>query len=262
MVLLAKNEKRCHFGINVTSEVREVFGDDSASWPPSYLVLVKLADLGDDENDLLQTATKVLTASELDTFRSFRFPHRRREWLAGRLAVKEAVGLLLSETQKTQQDIEIGADDKGKPFLAKNLTSEKAVHLAISHSGGMALGLASLAPCALDFQEVRPSLARVEARFARENETATLQPWYPDKLTVLGLLWAGKEALRKHIDLWPLLGFLESNLDEVATRGNGFLLSFRPKQDKRSLPAILPMVWVTLFEENALAIILDHGEKG
>ncbi|MEN8257512.1 MAG: hypothetical protein ABFS09_06580 [Thermodesulfobacteriota bacterium] len=258
---MAKNEKRCHFGTDVTAEIREIFAGDSATWPQSCLVLVKLSDLGGDENTLSRTAVKVLTSSEMATFQGFRFFHRRREWLAGRLAVKEAVALLLSELRKAQQHFEVGVDDKGKPFLATSPAPEKAVHLAISHSGGMALGLASLAPCALDFQEIRSSLARVETRFAREDETAPLQPWCSDRLTALGLLWAGKEALRKYVALWPLLGFLESDLEAVAAHGNGFLLSFQPQPGKRSLPATLPGVWAALFEENALAIILSDSEN-
>lgn len=259
---MAKNEKKCHFGIDITSEVRNIFGDDWTTKPKFCLIKVQLADFAEDESTLAGVAAKALTTAEMTTFQTFRFLHRKREWLAGRLAVKEAVMHLLGEPQRCRHDIAVGADDKGKPFLATTLDTGRAVHLAISHSGGIALGLASFSPCAIDVQEIRSSLARVEAKFAQAEEAALLNPGYADKLTALGLLWAGKEALRKYVALWPLLGFMESDLQGVAASGNGFLLSFLPKEDKRSLPDRLPEVWAAMFEKNALAIILCEDESG
>ena len=258
---MAKNEKKCHFGVDITCTIRDVFGDDWTAKPKSCLVKVQLADFGEDESALSEMADKLLSTSEMATFQRFRFLHRKREWLAGRLAVKEAVIHLLGEQLRCHHDIEIGVDDTGKPFLSPVLGTGKAVHLGISHSGGIALGLASFASCALDVQEIRSSLTRVKTKFAREEETALLNPGCADKLTALGLLWAGKEALRKYVALWPLLGFMESDLQGVAASGNGFLLSFRPKEDKRSLPDRLPEVWAAMFEKNALAIILAEGEN-
>ncbi len=261
MVLLAKNEKKCHFGIDVTAEINAVFGKGNESEGQSRLVKVQLADLKEDESSLAEIAAKVLTAAEFATFQGFRFLHRKQEWLAGRLAVKEAVSHLLAGPQMPSQEVEIGVDDKGKPFLATTIAEQKNVHLAISHSGGVALGLASFAPCALDFQEIRSSLSRVESKFAREGEAAPLQSWYPDRLVSLGLLWAAKEALRKYVTLWPLLGFLESDLQEVVGQGTGLLLSFQTKPAKRSLPGKLPVIWTALFEGNALAIIWGQDEN-
>ena len=252
---MAKNEKRCHFGIDISAEITKVFGRSADGWPMFRLVEVDVVD-SDDEQLLLQTAQHVLSAAEMVTFQGFRFLHRKKEWLAGRLAVKEAVAGLLSCPSRDRRDFEIGLEPEGKPFLAGGQTD---VHVAISHSGGKALGLASDAPCALDFQEVRDSLERVEARFASENETAILKSCQPDRLAGLGLLWAGKEALRKHVAIWPLLGFLEACLEKIDTRDGGFFLSFHPIVDKRDLPEKLPGVWASFYKNNALAVIFGEG---
>lgn len=261
MVLLAKKEKKCHFGIDVSAKIRDVFGDDQIKWPPFHLVQVCLADLGSDDV-MAHRAGEVLSAAEMKTFQGFRFSHRRREWLAGRLAVKEAAALLLNESPGARGVFEIGVDDRGKPFLATYLGGDTSIHVAISHSGGVALGLASFAPCALDIQEIRPSLTRVESRFARAEEKELFSHCYIDKLSTLGLLWAGKEALRKYAPLWPLLGFLEAGLEKVVGHGDGFSLSFQAISGKRDLPVRLPAVWATLVDENALAIILDDSGQG
>ncbi len=259
---MAKNEKKYRFGSDVSGEIREIFGLEARRWPPFCLILVKLIDLGADEAALSQTAGEVLTAAELKTFQGFRFGHRRREWLAGRLAVKEAVRRLLAEPERPLTAMEVGVDGRGKPFLAPAPCNGSSVHIAISHSGESALALVSTAPCALDFQEIRSSLARVESRFASVDELGLVQPCHEDTLKALGLLWAGKEALRKYVVLWPLLGFLEASLASVVGQGSGFSLSFQPVPGRRQLPATLPTVLATLYGDNALAIIFDEGGHG
>ncbi len=260
MVLLAKKVKEGQFGRDVSLEISEIFGAASAGWPLFSLVLVKLADLGGNDAALCQTAGAVLSAAEMKRFQGFRFPHRRREWLAGRLAVKEAVARLVAAPQGMVADIEVGVDNRGKPLVLSGQGNNKPVQIAISHSGEVALGLASLEPCALDFQEIRSSLARVEARFVRGDEKGLVQQCHADKLRALGLLWAGKEALRKYVPLWPLLGFLEARLERIVAQGDGFSLSFQPLPEKRGLPATLPRVLATLYEDNALAIIFAGSQ--
>jgi phosphopantetheinyl transferase (holo-ACP synthase) len=251
-----KVEKRYHLGRDVSPEIRKAFGHDFKSLPQFFLMAVDLAALGADEDALSRTAGEVLTNGEMKIFEGFRFPRRRREWLAGRLAVKEAVCALLAQATRPLYDIEIGVDSRGKPFLLSGVEGANPVYISISHSGDSALGLASPVPCALDFQEIRSSLARVEAKFARVNEALRLVSCHPDRLAALGLLWAGKEALRKYVNLWPLLGFFEADLDKVVAQGDGFLLSFQTVPGKRELPPSLPLVLAKMCEDSALAIIL------
>lgn len=263
MVLLAKIKNKGRFCKDVSVEIKEILGGASTAWPLFSLVLVDLVDLGDNDAALAHTADDVLSADEMTTFQGFRFPHRRREWLAGRLAVKGAVARLRAEPHRAPADIDIDVDGRGKPFVLKAEGHNKTVHIAISHSGKSALGLACVEPCALDFQEIRSSLARVEAKFVRVEEKRLIQQGHGDTLQVLGLLWAGKEALRKYVPLWPLLGFLEARLDRVVAQGDGVSMSFQPFPGKRELPPTLPGVLATLYEDNALALIFsDSQDRG
>lgn len=248
--------------MDVSAEIKGIFALDATNVTPFCLVLVDMAELGGDEAVLSGTAAEVLTAAELAVFKGFRFSHRRREWLAGRVAVKEAVRTLLAKQERPLSDIEVGVEGRGKPFVRSAPDRHGSVHIAISHSGGVALGLASLALCALDFQEIRSSLARVEPRFVRKQEKNLVLQCHADTLTALGLLWAGKEALRKYVDLWPLLGFLEAGLVEVSGQGAGFSLVFEAIAAKRQLPMTLPPVLATAYREKALAIIIAAGEDG
>ncbi|MBU0680475.1 MAG: hypothetical protein KKD73_03545 [Proteobacteria bacterium] len=254
-------EEKYHFGRDVSPEIGTFFGQDFDALPQFSLVTVDLAALGADEAALSRTAGGVLTDGEMQIFEGFRFPRRRREWLAGRLAVKEAVCALRAQATRPLCDIEIGVDSRGKPFVLSGAGDADPVHISISHSGDSALGLASPVPCALDFQEIRSSLARVEAKFAREDEARRIEPCHPDRLATLGLLWAGKEALRKFVNLWPLLGFLEADLAQVVAQGDGFLLSFRTVPGKRELPSSLPRVLAKMYGESALAIILAGCQR-
>lgn len=261
MVLLAKTEKKCHFGKDVSAEIRTVFGSQPAPLPQFCLFEVGLAELGGDEAALLHRARQVLSPMEMATWQAFRFPHRQREWLAGRLAVKEAVRSLGLEPARTLDAIEIGVDSRGKPFLTSQPAASQVLHVAISHSADQALGLASPVPCALDFQEIRSSLARVEAKFVRADERHLVQRCHAERLKGLGLIWAAKEALRKHVELWPLLGFLESALCGVGARGDGLALCFQVRPVKRALPAELPTVLTTLHDDKALALILASSPE-
>lgn len=84
-------------------------------------------------------AARILTATEMDIYD--RLSGRRKiEFLAGRYAAKEAFskayGTGIGE-HLSFQDIEISADEKGKPFIAKPFSA--GVHLSISHSKDFAV---------------------------------------------------------------------------------------------------------------------------
>jgi phosphopantetheinyl transferase len=257
VILVVEREEKRSFGVDFSALVTAAAAGLGPAWPLFCLQVVELTALGADDQALHRLAVAFLGAGELQTFEGLRLPRRRREWLAGRLAVKEAVRTLAGQGAGAR--VEIGVASRGKPLLAGGGREAGTVHVAISHSGNSALGLAARGPCALDFQEIRPSLARVEARFARPEEARRIRPCHPDRLTALGLLWAAKEALRKYVDLWPLLGFLETRLVAVRPLAAGFLLSCEPVVATRELPAGLPPVMVMLHQGSALALILAHG---
>ncbi|AYG00584.1 holo-ACP synthase [Lactococcus allomyrinae] len=79
---------------------------------------------------------QVLTASELERFKSFNSTNRKTEFLAGRWAAKEAYskayGTGISK-QLGMHDLEIQNDELGKPYFSKHPFNGE-VHLSISHS--------------------------------------------------------------------------------------------------------------------------------
>ncbi|MDR9501669.1 MAG: hypothetical protein RI601_07720 [Desulfurivibrionaceae bacterium] len=258
-----KKEEACRAGTDISVVISRAFAGDGLLLPPFCLSKVCLADSALEETILTQQAGQVLSAAEMETFGAFGFPHRQREWLAGRLAVKEAVRTLEGEPQSRLRDIEVRVGERGRPFVATRAGDERPLYIAISHSGASALGLASRVPCALDFQEIRSALARVEDRFVRAEERDLVRRCHSQELRALGLVWAGKEALRKYIPLWPLLGFLEARLHGVHILGSGLVLSFQPQPQKRALPPRLPAVLATLYGDNALALIFaGSGPEG
>ncbi len=252
---MVKKEEACRAGNDISALISRAFAGDGLLLPPFCLSQVCLVGFGEESTTLAQKAAQVLSVAEMETFKAFGFPHRQREWLAGRLAVKEAVRTLEGEPQGRLRDIEVRVGERGKPFVATSAGDQRPLHIAISHSGASALGLASRVPCALDFQEIRSALARVEGRFVRAEERDLVRRCHSQELRALGLVWAGKEALRKYVPLWPLLGFLEARLHGVQIQGSGLFLSFQPQPQKRALPPRLPAVLATLYGDNALALI-------
>lgn len=83
-------------------------------------------------------AQKVLTQKEYQCFLKFP-PKRQLNYLAGRWAAKEAFAKALGSGigQVTFQEIEILADEKGRPFISQSPFKGRS-HVSISHSGDYA----------------------------------------------------------------------------------------------------------------------------
>lgn len=77
---------------------------------------------------------RILTKEEFETFQSLS-ETRKTEFLAGRFAAKEAFSKAMGTgigKDLSLHDMEIGTDNKGKPFFKKPV--EHGVHLSITHS--------------------------------------------------------------------------------------------------------------------------------
>ncbi|MGZ9808959.1 beta-ketoacyl synthase N-terminal-like domain-containing protein [Pseudoroseicyclus sp. H15] len=97
-------------------------------------------------------ATTVLSEAERETFRSLTGPaKRRRDWLTGRVALKEAVRAHLAAVEGVlllPADIEILTEEGGRPFvnpepLATLGVTTSAPEITLAHSGGAALAAAA-----------------------------------------------------------------------------------------------------------------------
>ncbi len=208
----------------------------------------RLVVVGLDDFDLIDIS-QVLAPSEEEQYQRYRFPKRQKEWLCGRLACKEAVARLVGLDSLV--DIFVANDNHGRPLVTGRGVG--GVYVSISHSGGLAMAMACFKPCGLDLQEITPTLAKVEDKFIRVTEQDVLSDFNGSTLEQQGLVWASKEALRKLLPLWPLLGFLEAQIESVATTEGGFMVHCSPCEEKRSLPP-MPVVYATLYTQYALAL--------
>lgn len=215
--------------------------------PACRLVLVRLADIDTNEVQVL------LSAKEQEQYAGYRFAKRQQEWLGGRLACKTSVALLCNLNGLAS--IVVSNDEQGQPHVAGR--GCESVHVAISHSGEYAVALASVVPCGLDIQEIMPTLERVQEKFIQGNEQQILAGFACTDLEQLGLVWAIKEALRKQVECWPLLGFLETRLETIAATAHYCMVRCVVVERERPLPQQLPVVYATMYEEHALALCFE-----
>ena len=207
--------------------------------------------------DVAHLSSTHLCPEEQQQLAGYHFPKRRHEWLAGRLAAKYAISNYRHQSLRPK-DIVITSNAQGKPLAL--LPNQEKVHISISHSATKAVALAAIAPCGIDIQEITPALTRIKERFVWPQEEILLPQLAPDPLTALGLLWSAKEALRKTISLWPLLGLLENTLSAIAKEGNTCYLTLQSKPNHRPLPKYLPLVTVTMIDNMALAITISTNK--
>jgi 4'-phosphopantetheinyl transferase EntD len=135
----------------------------------------------------------------------------------------------------------------------------KLPHISISHSHGLALGLAAECPCGVDIQEVTGTLEKVKGRFVTPAEKNLLYACCPSsekKGRGLGLIWSAKEAIKKASPLHPLPGFLELSLQK-AEKKDGYQLEilFRKHNGKHSS---IHRVFAVAYDSYTLAFTLNE----
>jgi len=71
--------------------------------------------------------------------------------------------------------------------------------------------------CGLDLQKISEATIRVKDKFCRDTEEDVVKINLPDndRVEVLSLIWAAKEALRKALGGYPLTGFTAMQLSKV-----------------------------------------------
>jgi phosphopantetheinyl transferase len=169
-----------------------------------------------------QAAPRWLAPAELEIYRTLRAARRKREWLAGRLAAKTAVGRLLAlPLPRALTDICIPALAGGKPLVHSPRPPGLPVEVSISHSGELAAAMAARFACGIDVQQLSAAAVRVRERFSSPAEVAVLAGLLPllAETEQLCLLWAAKEALRKMVSAAPVAGFHELQLLAGETAG-------------------------------------------
>ncbi|TWT87363.1 4'-phosphopantetheinyl transferase [Pseudobythopirellula maris] len=186
-------------------------------------VALALADIGSPDEDAWRTLRDAwLTAAERAEHATRGVPARRREWLAGRVLVKQlAIGHQLAASP---QDCELRVDAKGRPRLALSEAGawrDDGRHdCSISHKNTTAgpVALACLAPepgqrLGVDIEEVSPRLVKLRAMFEGPEDRLLGEPSPEQRLTTL---WALKEAAAKVIGLGVGVGLTTVACQETA----------------------------------------------
>ena len=86
----------------------------------------------------LEHSKRVLSTEEIKIFNS----SRKREYLAGRFSLKEAIIKAIGSTKYSigMRDITVLNDEKGKPFLLKPIFDDIKIHISISHEKEYCIG--------------------------------------------------------------------------------------------------------------------------
>lgn len=107
--------------------------------------------------------------------------YRRREWLAVRVLLKEALG----------EEKEIRYLPSGKPYLA-----DHSFRIGISHTKGyVAIVLDPVRNVAVDIEQISQRVKKIEERFISEEEKHQLSP--ENEILHLLIHWSAKESLFK-----------------------------------------------------------------
>jgi phosphopantetheinyl transferase len=171
-------------------------------------VSMKADQLPDDDVTLLWCLDYVLHPGEIRYCeRFFKNTPRRREWVLGRIAAKEAVKTLvarISAIELCPADIAIVTDENGRPWVSGEFinTLGWAPLISITHKGDAVLAVAAHPQVGLNIGvDMEETVARdqdfaVLALTDSEKSMASLAP--PEKRDeLIALLWAAKEAAAK-----------------------------------------------------------------
>ncbi len=168
----------------------------SLSLPHGHAVAVDVADPDDDVLSELHAdeQSRALTLA----------PIRRREWVAGRRALRHA----LATIAPTAVTAPLLADDRGAPVVPAGAVG------SISHKRALAVALAAADQgwtLGVDLEVPGPRRIDVSPRILTAAELAALPPPGPDRDRAVILAFALKEAIYKAIDphLRRYVGFQE-----------------------------------------------------
>jgi acyl transferase domain-containing protein/phosphopantetheinyl transferase len=126
-------------------------------------------------------------------------PNKRKTWMIGRVAVKDAVRNLLNKTKQQACfpiTFEIKADEHGKPYLHGGLSD--GIHISIAHKGTDAVGIAQFdRPVGIDIEIIEERGAGFFDIVFSEPEIVLLAD--RDKAEWATRFWVAKEAYGKYL---------------------------------------------------------------
>ena len=175
--------------------------------------------------DGIETRLAELTPDELRRCSAFRVPKRRREWLAGRMAAKDAVRLRHPSGTVEIQSVEAGPA-RGRPFYTID-GHEGPYGLSLAHAAGVAV--AALAPCAGERIgiDLEPVFERDESfegvAFSRREIAALRAIGREERAGAATAAWVLKECLLKAIGTGLRVPLTQIEVRPAALRWRGEL---------------------------------------
>lgn len=174
---------------------------------------------------------KVLTAAEKIQFQKFIVQKRRVEWLAGRLAARQAFNRW-KERQAWRRDTPQSISILNRPNRAPYIPEHPDLALSISHSHDYAVAVIAQYPIGIDLEKVEarhPALVDYFFSPAEQEWLAGLacpvrheaNPLQHISDQWVTWLWTRKEALAKYLQLGGNLAFKQINAvpDEINLLG-------------------------------------------
>ena len=162
-----------------------------------------------DDQSLLGLAESILLPDELSTFQSFQQLPKRKQWLTGRLALKEAIRNLILRTQKlslTNKDIKIAMETSGKIYIEKISADCAYPVISLTHKDNKVISIAAdsaiYSSIGIDLESNEPVEADMMDFILSKREQEFLQsvPTEERNLT-FKKIWAAKEATGKALGL-------------------------------------------------------------
>jgi phosphopantetheinyl transferase len=242
---------------------------------------------------LAEQAPVSLAPDELETWKMFRLPKRRREWLMGRMVAKEAVRARLTRSDlaprlparhswPSHREIVVRADERGRPFVPRfpgsagsgGKVKEAVIVLSIAHTEGVAVAAVSTraAGIGIDVERLDRRGGDYERAAFTDDERRRLDTGPPDRRAERALrLFCAKEAAAKATGLGlmgsPLnlhLVDCDAGLTRVELRAVGRLAEALPEaspetsEAERSRPLV---AWVGT-RAGLLIALSQHGAGG
>jgi len=143
---------------------------------------------------------RFLTQDEIQSHDSLP-PRRKRDWLAGRIAAKDAVRHYLFEDGSKPsifpKELQIKNNEKGQPQVFNHINTVLAddLSLSIAHKNRIAVSIASDKPVGIDIEAVEPRDKSFEKMVFTDQEMRLLPEDNRDYF--IALFWAAKEAVGK-----------------------------------------------------------------
>ncbi|WP_278315188.1 beta-ketoacyl synthase N-terminal-like domain-containing protein [Lolliginicoccus levis] len=149
---------------------------------------------------------KMLGATERDQYAVVP-PRRKRQWLLGRIAAKDAIRQLLWQTEDAgifPQEIEIGNAGSGAPFaIGTHGRSLPPLAVSIAHCAELGVAIAASGPCGIDVEEVLERDATTENAALTDRELELLDVLAGSEANDRALwftrFWTAKEAVAKKL---------------------------------------------------------------